>query len=117
VAGTAPQRDDMQNLTPAALKAWLDDASRPTPVLLDVREPWEHAICALPGAIALPLNEVPARVAALDPAADTVMICHHGARSFQAGMFLERGGFGRVYNLLGGIDAWAREVDPTMAVY
>jgi rhodanese-related sulfurtransferase len=46
-----------------------------------------------------------------------VVICHHGARSFQVGMFLERRGFARVYNLRGGLDAWAREVDPSMALY
>jgi rhodanese-related sulfurtransferase len=107
----------MEQLTPAALKAWLDDATRAGPVLLDVREPWEQAICGLPGAVAAPMNEVAARAAALDPAAATVVICHHGARSFQVAMYLERSGFGRVYNLRGGVDAWAREVDPSMAVY
>jgi rhodanese-related sulfurtransferase len=107
----------MDQITPQQLKAWLDDASRGRPVLVDVREPWEQAICGLPGAVPLPMNAVPARAGELDRAADTVVICHHGARSFQVGMFLERSGFGRVYNLLGGVDAWAREVDPSMAVY
>jgi rhodanese-related sulfurtransferase len=107
----------MDQITPRELKAWLDEPGRTRPVLLDVREPWEHAICALPGALQLPMNTVPARAEELDPAAVTVVICHHGARSFQVGMFLERRGFGRVYNLLGGVDAWAREVDPSMAVY
>ena len=72
--------------------------ARARPVLVDVREPWEHAICGLPGALQLPMNAVPARADELDPAADTVVICHHGARSFQVGMFLERRGFARVYN-------------------
>jgi rhodanese-related sulfurtransferase len=107
----------MDQITPRELKAWLDDGARPRPVLVDVREPWEHAICGLPGALQLPMNAVPARTAELDPAADTVVICHHGARSFQVGMFLERRGFARVYNLAGGVAAWAREVDPSMAVY
>ena len=114
---TAQYAKIMEQITPLELKAWLDDTSRARPVLVDVREPWEQAICGLPGALQLPMNAVPARTAELDPAAETVVICHHGARSFQVGMFLERRGFARVYNLLGGIDAWAREVDPSMAVY
>jgi len=107
----------MDQITARELKAWLDDGDRPRPVLVDVREPWEHAICGMPGALEVPMNSVPGRTEALDPAAETVVICHHGARSFQVGMFLERRGFARVYNLLGGVDAWAREVDPSMAVY
>jgi rhodanese-related sulfurtransferase len=115
--GTARVRKTVEQITPQELKAWLDDSSRARPVLVDVREPWEVAVCALPGAVALPMNAVPERAGELDPAADTVVICHHGARSFQVGMFLERRGFGRVYNLHGGVDAWARQIDPLMAVY
>ncbi len=117
MVAAAPHRTEMDQITPRQLKAWLDDGARARPVLLDVREPWEHAICGLTGALQLPMNAVPARAQELDPAADTVVICHHGARSFQVGMFLERRGFARVYNLLGGVNAWAREVDPSMAVY
>jgi rhodanese-related sulfurtransferase len=107
----------MEQITPTELKSWLDDPKRPRPLLLDVREPWEVAICALPGSRHVPMNAIPARAAELDPAADTVVICHHGARSFQVGLFLERKGFARVYNLFGGVDAWARSVDPAMATY
>ena len=114
---TAQYAKIMEQITPLELKAWLDDPSRARPVLVDVREPWEVAVCALPGAVALPMNAVTERAGELDPAADTVVICHHGARSFQVGLFLERRGFGRVYNLHGGVDAWARQVDPSMAVY
>jgi rhodanese-related sulfurtransferase len=107
----------MEQITPTELKSWLDDPTRPRPLLLDVREPWEMAICALPGSRHVPMNAIPARAAELDPAADTVVICHHGARSFQVGLFLERKGFARVYNLFGGVDAWARSVEPAMATY
>jgi rhodanese-related sulfurtransferase len=107
----------MEQITPTELKSWLDDPTRPRPLLLDVREPWEVAICALPGSRHVPMNTIPARAAELDPAADTVVICHHGARSFQVGLFLEHKGFARVYNLFGGVDAWARSVDPAMATY
>ena len=78
------------------------------PLLLDVREPWEFQICNLPGSMLMPMHTIPARHTELDPNADTVVICHHGARSMQAAMFLERAGFARLYNLTGGVNAWAR---------
>jgi rhodanese-related sulfurtransferase len=107
----------MDEISPRELKAWLDDASRPRPVLVDVREPWERELCRIPESLHLPMNAIPARTGELDAGADTVVICHHGARSFQVGAYLERRGFARVYNLAGGLDAWARAVDPTMTTY
>ena len=107
----------MQQITPAQLKSWLDDPARAKPVLLDVREQWEVEICALPGSRHVPMNTIPARASELDPAAATVVICHHGGRSHQVGAFLERQGFASVHNLAGGVDAWARTVDATMATY
>lgn len=107
----------MQQLSVTQLKAWLDDAAREKPVLLDVREPWEYEVARLPGSLHVPMRAIPARAAELDPGAETVVICHHGARSMQVAMFLERMGFGRVYNLAGGVDAWARQVDTSMATY
>ena len=108
---------DMDQITPQQLKAWLDDSSRPRPVLVDVREPWEIAVCRLPESVHVPMNAIPARADELDAAADTVLVCHHGARSFQVGLYLEQRGFTRLHNLFGGVDAWARSVDPTMATY
>jgi rhodanese-related sulfurtransferase len=107
----------MNNLTPAELAAWLADPARPDPVLLDVREPWEFQTCHIPGTRHVPMRELPARLAELEPGADVVAICHHGARSLQAALFLARQGFARVHNLAGGIDAWARTLDPAMPVY
>jgi rhodanese-related sulfurtransferase len=107
----------MEQLSVTGLKAWLDDASRPQPVLLDVREPWEYELARIEGSTLVPMQAVPARSGELDEAAETVVICHHGARSMQVAMFLERAGFARVYNLAGGVDAWARRVDPSMATY
>jgi rhodanese-related sulfurtransferase len=86
-------------------------------VLLDVREADEVAICALPGSRHVPLGDVARRARELDPDAATVCICHHGVRSAHAAAALERLGFERVYNLTGGIDRWAEEVDPAMARY
>jgi rhodanese-related sulfurtransferase len=107
----------MRQITPQELQHWLDDSSRRPPVLLDVREPWEREICSLPESLHVPMNAVPARTGELDPDADMVVICHHGSRSFQVGLYLERRGFARVYNLNGGVDAWARTVDPSMPIY
>jgi rhodanese-related sulfurtransferase len=107
----------MQQINPPQLRAWLDDSARTAPVLLDVREAWELQRAALDGAVWMPMREVPARVAELDPAADIVVVCHHGVRSFYIARFLEQQGFGRVYNLSGGVEGWARQVDPSMQTY
>lgn len=107
----------MQQLAPAALCAWLSDPARARPQLLDVREPWEVQIARLEGALHIPMAQVPARVAELDADADVVVVCHHGGRSMQVALFLEKQGFARVHNLAGGVDGWARSVDPAMPVY
>jgi rhodanese-related sulfurtransferase len=107
----------MEQITPAELKAWLDDESRTPPLLLDVREPREHQICSIADSLLMPMQTVPARQHELDPGRDIVVICHHGGRSMQVAMFLERLGREGVHNLAGGVDAWAREVDPSMERY
>jgi rhodanese-related sulfurtransferase len=107
----------MQNLTAPALAEWLADSSRPAPVLLDVREPWEIETAKIAGSLSIPMREIPARSEELDDEAPLVCICHHGARSAQVGMFLEARGHRNVFNLQGGIDAWSRQVDPAVPTY
>lgn len=107
----------MRQMRPSELKSWLDDAKLPAPVLLDVREPHEYAYCRIEGSLSLPMATVPARITELDAAAPVVVICHHGGRSMQVAMFLERQGFAEVINLAGGVAAWAGEVDPSMPTY
>jgi rhodanese-related sulfurtransferase len=107
----------MQNLSVTDLAAWLADSSRPAPVLLDVREPWELQTAKMANIVAIPMRDIPARSEELDDEAPIVCICHHGARSAQVGMFLESRGFTHVFNLYGGIDAWSRQVDPGVPVY
>ncbi|MBS0337392.1 MAG: sulfurtransferase [Proteobacteria bacterium] len=105
----------MKHIAPAELKARL--AAGDKLQLLDVREAWEHQTACIDGALLMPMGQVAARVAELDPAAETVVICHHGGRSMQVAGLLERRGFSSVINLTGGVDAWARTVDPSMPVY
>jgi len=107
----------MRQLSATQLRDWLADAGRARPVLLDVREPWEFETCRIAGSISMPMRGIPARYHELGRDGDIVMVCHHGARSFQAGMFLEQMGFTRIINLQGGVAAWAREVDPAMPTY
>jgi rhodanese-related sulfurtransferase len=105
----------IEPLLPHELAARL--AAGETLVLLDVREPEELAICALPGVVHVPLGELAQRYTELDPAAPTVCICHHGVRSARAAAGLAHLGFERLYNLSGGVDRWADDVDPGMARY
>ncbi len=107
----------MQQLTATQLKEWLDDPAREKPVLIDVREPWEFDICRIGGAKPVPMRAIPARFLELKRDAETVVICHHGARSYQVCMFLEHQGFGKLYNLHGGMAAWSRDVDPSTPTY
>ena len=107
----------MTQITPQRLQQWLADGARKPPLLLDVREPWEQRTCQIAGSMLAPMNTIPARVHELDRDAETVVICHHGVRSLRAAAYLEHCGFTDVVNLSGGIDAWARTVDPAMALY
>lgn len=86
-------------------------------VLLDVREEEELAICALPGVVHIPLGELSVRHTELDPDDEIVCICHHGIRSASAAMALYGLGFESIWNLSGGMERWARDVDPTMRRY
>ena len=107
----------MKTVNPPDLAAWLADAQRTRPVLLDVREAWEFAICHIENALPMPMASVPQREQELDPDTDIVVVCHHGMRSAQVCMFLERQGYSRVFNLSGGVAVWAAQVDPAMPQY
>jgi len=95
-------------------------AAQPT-LLLDVREPWEVATASISLAaatmMAIPMNELPARLHELNPSQTVVCICHHGVRSAQVVAWLAGNGFDAVYNLAGGIAAWSRDVDPGVPTY
>ena len=107
----------MQQLGVIQLAEWLADENRPKPLLLDVREPGEIALCCIDGSFVVPMHTVPLRCDEIDPARDVVVICHHGGRSMQVATFLERKGYASVFNLEGGVEAWACQVDPGMRRY
>ncbi|HEY1378127.1 MAG TPA: rhodanese-like domain-containing protein [Gemmataceae bacterium] len=87
--------------------------------LLDVRQPEEHAVAALPGSTLIPLGELPGRVGEVEPPAGALVVvyCHHGVRSLTGAHMLQRAGVGPVASLAGGIDAWSRQIDPSMPRY
>ena len=107
----------MQQLTAPELASWLADDSRSKPLLLDVREPWEFQTCHIPGSVSMPMQSIPSRLQELEEESPVVCICHHGMRSMSVAAWLERNGFTQVINLVGGVDAWAKQVDPAMPRY
>jgi rhodanese-related sulfurtransferase len=89
-----------------------------SPLLLDVREPWEAQFASLPGATLMPMGDIPSRAhQELDPDQPIVVLCHHGARSLSVTMWLRDQGFEHVQSLAGGIDRWSRFIDPTVPRY
>jgi adenylyltransferase/sulfurtransferase len=86
-------------------------------VVVDVREPQEYAFARLPFTRLIPLGDLPGRLSELDSARDLVVHCRTGIRSAKAVEMLQRAGFRKVWNLKGGIDAWSREVDPSVPRY
>jgi adenylyltransferase/sulfurtransferase len=97
------------------LKARID-AGR-APVILDVREPSEAAICRLPGSRLIPLGELPRRLGELDASAEIVVHCKSGGRSARAVALLRERGFTRAANLTGGILSWINEIDGSLCKY
>jgi rhodanese-related sulfurtransferase len=111
----------VKTLTGPELRALAERGTAPAPLLLDVREPWEFALARIRHdgleTRHIPMNEIPARLATLDPSQPVVCVCHHGVRSASVVAFLERQGFDSAWNLTGGIDAWSAEVDAGVPRY
>ena len=116
-AANGEARDDVPSLTPTELKA--RTAGGRQPILLDVREPheWEISNLAPLGAILIPKDRVLENMGSLDTAREIVVYCRTGARSADVVRLLQKHGFERLYNLEGGINRWAREVDPELPIY
>ncbi|GAA8964858.1 rhodanese-like domain-containing protein [Helicobacter pylori] len=102
-------------LTPQQVQDGLQ--KQPAPLLLDVREEDEVRLCALPGSLHIPMNLIPLRHNELPDDIPIIVYCHHGIRSLNVARYLAHVGFENVANLQGGIDAWARQIDPSMPRY
>lgn len=86
-------------------------------LLVDVREPWEFAVCKLPGAKSIPLGALPANLNALLDAEEVICYCHHGMRSLDAAAWLRQQGVEKAKSMAGGIERWATEIDPAVPRY
>ncbi len=102
-------------ITPRELKALLDRGQRP--IILDVRNPEEIAICRIAGSTIIPLPELPGRLGELESGRPMVVHCKSGVRSAKAIAILQAAGFSRLKNLAGGILAWIDEVNPSLPRY
>ena len=106
----------VEGLTPQEFAKRMDNNDPMT--IIDVREPHERAIMRIPNTIVIPIGQLARRMKELDPEVDTIFICKSGKRSILAVNTLREAGYtGPLYNLKGGTNAWAREVDKDFPVY
>lgn len=108
-------QDTPLEIAPEELSALL--AGPGAPLLLDVRQPDEHAFVRLTPSRLVPLAELEARVGELPVGTPIIAYCHHGVRSRHAALWLRAHGFPQAQSLAGGIDAWTRRVDPALPRY
>lgn len=102
-------------ISPREVKQRLD--RREKLFLVDVREPHEHAICRIEGAVLMPMGTIPANLQKLDLDEDIVCFCHHGMRSLDVANWLRAQGVKSAKSMAGGIDHWSIEVDPKVPRY
>lgn len=86
-------------------------------VLVDVREPWEQSVCRIEGAVLAPMKDLPAHLDSIENADEVVVYCHLGVRSINAAAWLREQGIENAQSMIGGIDRWAKEIDPSVARY
>ncbi|NOX42408.1 MAG: sulfurtransferase [Gammaproteobacteria bacterium] len=106
----------MKHISVSEFKNYIDEAQE-SPLLLDVREPWEYQLCHIDNSKLVPMNQMPNVMQELDKDRETFLICHHGVRSQRVGLLLKDCGFSKVVNVTGGISAWAQTIDPGMTTY
>lgn len=109
------QTGGVPEITPAELKKLIDNNGKKVNII-DVREPYEYEISKIAGSKLIPLGEIMDRVSELDSSQEYIVHCRSGARSAKAIQLLQKIGFKKLKNLVGGINAWA-DVDPTVAKY
>jgi rhodanese-related sulfurtransferase len=86
-------------------------------LLVDVREPHEHAICHIEGSVLIPMGTIPANLQKLDVDEDVICFCHHGMRSMDVANWLRVQGVKSAKSMAGGIDRWSIEIDPQVPRY
>jgi rhodanese-related sulfurtransferase len=86
-------------------------------ILLDVREPWELELSNIDGSVNIPMHLIPDKLNELTKTQEIIVMCHHGGRSQQVAQFLLHHGYSKVFNLIGGIHAWSKEIDPSIPQY
>ena len=118
-ADQLPQADETMELMPAEVATWHQLPADERPCLLDCREPEEVQICRIEGSVHVPMAEIPASAERLRNLSGRglVIYCHHGMRSLQATHFLRSKGIENTFSMAGGIELWARRIDPEMARY
>jgi rhodanese-related sulfurtransferase len=102
-------------ILPRELKKRLDSGEKV--LLVDVREPHEHAVCQIEGAVLIPMGSIPANLQKLDTDDDVICFCHHGMRSMDVANWLRAQGVKSAKSLAGGIDRWSIEIDPKVPRY
>ncbi|RMX08725.1 sulfurtransferase [Corticibacter populi] len=114
----------IEQIDPQNFRQWIQQqqADGQSPLLIDVREPWEWAVVSLPEQTGcelqrLSMGQIPGELNLLDPDRPTALLCHHGVRSQNVANFLHANGFTVLANIRGGIDAWASQVDPSLPHY
>ena len=107
----------MNNLeiSPRDVKQRLDRGEKL--LLVDVREPHEHALCRIQGATLIPMGTIPANLQKLDADEDVICFCHHGMRSLDVANWLRSQGVTSTKSMAGGIDRWSTEIDPKVPRY
>lgn len=86
-------------------------------LLLDIREAFEVATCAVAGSRHIPMRQIPEALPTLPRDRRILVLCHVGARSLRVTQYLRANGFDQVSNVAGGINAWAEQIDPALARY
>jgi rhodanese-related sulfurtransferase len=102
-------------ISPQEVKKRLDRGDKL--LLVDVREPHEHAVCHIEGAVLIPMGSIPANLQQLDVDEDVICFCHHGMRSLDVANWLRSRGVASAKSMSGGIDRWSTEIDAKVPRY
>ena len=112
-------RADLETTPREVHRALIGLTGGPAILLIDVRTAEEYAAAHVPGSVLIPLHELEARADEIDADwhAPIAVLCHHGARSLRGALLLRAMGFSAARSVVGGIDLWARDVDPAVPRY